>query len=160
MKVICGLGNPGPEYDATRHNVGWWVLDAAHRAWGFPAWVRRGPARLSEGTLGGTDVLLGRADVTDGEADVLVSTTIIESGLDIPSATVRVISDSAHEDLPLDFNTLMTPAQKIHVGKLSWALVRSPWKLAELLAFQQKTVTSAKALSAYLGKVLSAGIPL
>ena len=78
----------------------------------------------------------------------------------IPSATVRVISDSAHEDLPLDFNTLMTPAQKIHVGKLSWALVRSPWKLAELLAFQQKTVTSAKALSAYLRKVLSAGIPL
>ena len=76
---------------------------------------------------------------------------------DIPSATVRVISDSAAEDLPLDFNTLMSPAQKIHYGKLSWALVRSPWKLAELLAFQQKTVDAAKALGGFLQKVVESG---
>jgi adenosylhomocysteine nucleosidase len=76
----------------------------------------------------------------------------------VPSATVRVISDSAKEDLPLDFNTLMSPAQKINYGKLSWALVRSPWKLAELLAFQQKTIDAAKALGAFLNKALDAGL--
>jgi len=74
----------------------------------------------------------------------------------IPSATLRVISDSAHEDLPLDFNTLLTPAQKINYGKLSWALVRSPWKLAELLAFQQKAVDAAKSLAGVLNKFLQA----
>jgi len=73
---------------------------------------------------------------------------------DIPSATVRVISDTALEDLPLDFNTLMSPAQKIHYGKLTWALVRAPFKLAELLAFQQKTVDAAKSLGTFLTKVI------
>lgn len=72
----------------------------------------------------------------------------------IPSATLRVISDSAHEDLPLDFNTLLTPAQKIDYTKLTWALVRAPMKFAELLAFQGKTVSAAKALAAFLEKVM------
>lgn len=72
----------------------------------------------------------------------------------VPSATVRVISDSAHEDLPLDFNTLLTPAQKIDYSKLTWALVRSPTKLGQLLAFQQKTVSAAKSLGQFLQKVL------
>lgn len=73
---------------------------------------------------------------------------------DIPAATLRVISDTALEDLPLDFNTLMSPAQKIHYGKLTWALVRAPFKLAELLAFQQKTIDAAKSLGEFLNKVV------
>ena len=73
---------------------------------------------------------------------------------DIPAATLRVISDTALEDLPLDFNTLLSPAHKIHYGKLTWALVRAPFKLAELLAFQQKTVDAAKSLGNFLTKVL------
>ncbi len=76
----------------------------------------------------------------------------------IPSATVRVISDAACEDLPLDFNTLMTANYKINFVKLAWQLARQPGKVPELLRFQKQTVFAAKRLAETLQRSLLPGV--
>ena len=58
MKVIVGLGNPGPEYDATRHNVGWWVLDRLAHDWALGPFRRDGRALRVEGVVAGLPVRL------------------------------------------------------------------------------------------------------
>ena len=58
MKVVCGLGNPGPEYDATRHNVGWWLVDRLSSDWGLGAFERRGPTLVTGGIVAEEQVLL------------------------------------------------------------------------------------------------------
>lgn len=58
MKVIMGLGNPGPEYERTRHNVGWWVVDHLADVWRFDGWKKDGESRVASGMAAGHRVRL------------------------------------------------------------------------------------------------------
>jgi peptidyl-tRNA hydrolase, PTH1 family len=58
MKVILALGNPGSEYERTRHNIGWWVAEHLAAEWSFEKWRKDGEARVAAGRVGTTVVRL------------------------------------------------------------------------------------------------------
>jgi adenosylhomocysteine nucleosidase len=74
----------------------------------------------------------------------------------IPSATVRVISDDARQDLPLDFNALMTSDDRINYLKLMWAVLSRPSRIPKLIQFQHQTLDAARKLGAVLEDLLGA----
>ena len=58
MKVIVGLGNPGREYEGTRHNVGWWLVERLAARWNLDGWRRDGDSLSVSGTVAGKRVRL------------------------------------------------------------------------------------------------------
>jgi hypothetical protein len=92
------------------------------------------------------------ADAVEMESSV-IRTLCKERG--IPSATVRVISDAANDDLPLDFNALMTSEQKISIPKLMAQLLASPQSIPRLMQLQRNTRYGAQRLAEVLSGLLS-----
>ena len=91
------------------------------------------------------------ADVVEMESGAILA-VCHES--QIPCALARAISDTAHEDLPLDFNLLSKPDLSLDSGKLAWAIAKAPWKIAALIQLQKKTSRAARQLADMLVKVL------
>ncbi|MEZ6047468.1 MAG: aminoacyl-tRNA hydrolase [Planctomycetaceae bacterium] len=58
MKVIIGLGNPGKKYEATRHNIGFEVIDEIARRGGQDRVQLKFDAELIDTTLGSEKLLL------------------------------------------------------------------------------------------------------
>ena len=78
----------------------------------------------------------------------------------IDCATVRVISDTASEDMPLDFNRLSRPDLSLDYGKLAWAIACAPHRIAGLLRLQANCKRAAQRLANVLETVLRQNPPL
>lgn len=72
----------------------------------------------------------------------------------IPCATVRVISDTANEDLPLDFNQLSKPDMNLDFGKLAATILKQPGKIPALMRLQKNCSLAAQQLADVLLKVV------
>jgi len=113
--LVVGLGNPGPEYAGTRHNIGHLVADElAERARGRFATHKRARAHVAEERLQGHRVVLAKPTTYMNESGGPVKglldfykvpldrLLVIHDELDIPFASLRLKlggGDNGHNGL-------------------------------------------------------------
>jgi PTH1 family peptidyl-tRNA hydrolase len=107
--VVVGLGNPGPKYRATRHNVGQRVVDHLAKTLGV-AWRESGPALVARGRFGDHAV-----DLVKPQSFMNVSGPPVAAALRRlharPSDLILV-----HDDIDLPLGTVRTRMKGSHGG--------------------------------------------
>ena len=107
--LIVGLGNPGPEYAPTRHNIGYLVVDElADRMGGRLSRHRRAAADVLEGRLDGVPTVLARSrtymNTSGGPVKALADfykvplerVVVVHDDLDLPPGAVRLKVGGGH----------------------------------------------------------------
>ncbi len=102
MKLIAGLGNPGAEYERSRHNVGWMVVDAFARKFRIEIGKHEKDAMTGEGRVGGGSVKVAKPLTfmnLSGDAVKLLVNAYLDStddlmvvydDIDLPLARLRI----------------------------------------------------------------------
>lgn len=86
MKLIVGLGNPGPEYEKTRHNVGWQVVDAFAKKFRIDVTRHEKSAFTGTGRVAGGSVMVAKPLTymnLSGDAVRLLVNAYLESTQDL-----------------------------------------------------------------------------
>lgn len=102
--IIVGLGNPGPEYTATRHNIGFLALDRLREFFGAPEFrpESKFSAELSSAVIGGQKVILAKPMTYMNESGRAVR-AILDYYQLAPTSLIVI-----HDDLDLAPGTLRT----------------------------------------------------
>lgn len=96
MKVIYGLGNPGPRYRMTRHNIGFLVVDSISRKWSIPLKDME------------QDVVIGKGEI-EKIAIMLTKPYTYMNLCGYPLSTLGVSNKDlivVHDDMDIDFGTI------------------------------------------------------
>jgi PTH1 family peptidyl-tRNA hydrolase len=102
VRAIIGLGNPVPQYQKTRHNLGFWVIDRLAERWGIPLSRQAFLSVIGDGWWQGEKVFLVQPQTfmnRSGEAAVrirdfyrlsLTDFIVVHDDLDLPLGRLRL----------------------------------------------------------------------
>ena len=108
MFVVVGLGNPGPRYADTRHNVGFRVVEALARRWSIPMTRAWAGAVVGDGNVAGQRALLAMPQQFMNCSGQPVATmlgfykvapaalVVVHDDMDLPFERIRVRSGGGH----------------------------------------------------------------
>lgn len=97
MKLVVGLGNPGPEYDATRHNVGWWVADRVAHDWRLGGYEREGDLLVAAGSRGEAPVWVVKPAAYMNRSGPALAPLLAEVDIDPGEDLLVVVDDVSLE---------------------------------------------------------------
>jgi peptidyl-tRNA hydrolase, PTH1 family len=94
--VLC-LGNPGPEYSMTRHNVAWWLADRLADHYGLGRFRKQGLAGVARGTIEGASAQVVKPLTFMNRSGRLVEGLDRVEGFDIGQDLLVVVDEVALE---------------------------------------------------------------
>ena len=101
MKIVVGLGNPGPQFEKTRHNIGWMVLDRlADRAGWAGKGRKRDAAVFASGRYRGLDLMIVKPQTFMNDSGLAVRKVLAREHA--PLVDLLVVAD----DFALPFGKL------------------------------------------------------
>jgi peptidyl-tRNA hydrolase, PTH1 family len=102
--LIVGLGNTGKEYNGTRHNIGFEIVDAFATQQDFPDWIDKKDlkCKLTRKTIGGVDVLLVKPTTYMNESGQAVQA--VQHFYKVTNSQTLVV----HDELDIAFGQIRT----------------------------------------------------
>ncbi len=104
-------------------------------------------------TAGEKRMLGAEADAVEMESFEVVKESV-EYG--VRSVVIRAISDTVHEDLPLEMDRILTGDGRVSRSKVLGQLARRPWALPGLLRLGARSKRAAEALASFLDAYVTA----
>jgi len=107
MKVIVGLGNPGKEYEKTRHNIGFRVIDEFGKENNFAGFKlsKKFNSLISEGKLDGEKIILAKPQTfmnLSGKSVKILYTAykiqntnlwVVHDDIDLPLGEIKIVKN-------------------------------------------------------------------
>lgn len=110
LRLVAGLGNPGPEYADTRHNIGFRVVETLAADWGVSLRMELPDLRWGRGRIAEIETVLAEPTGYMNRSGPPLRAALEQ--LDINVADVVIV----HDELDLDFARLKIKAKGGHGG--------------------------------------------